>query len=124
MVELFDLDAAVIRMPGARGELLEPKAIYVGDASLRATAEQLLALPQPMDAPLARKLLRSGRPVLLEPRHGARKGRPQDSSSPFLAQGASAAVLPLATPGEILGTLTLLSLDPARPIDARPSTSR
>src|SRR6185312_5820299 len=80
MVELFDLDAAVIRMPGARGELLEPKAIHVGDASLRATAEQLLALPQPMDAPLARRLLRSGRPV-------------------------------------ILGTLTLLSLDPARPIE-------
>jgi serine phosphatase RsbU (regulator of sigma subunit) len=26
-------------------------------------------------------------------------------------------VLPLATPGEILGTLTLLSLDPAKPID-------
>jgi serine phosphatase RsbU (regulator of sigma subunit) len=26
-------------------------------------------------------------------------------------------VLPLATPGEVLGTLTLLSLDPARPLD-------
>ena len=116
MVELFDLDAAVIRMPGARGELLEPKAIHVGDASLRATAEQLLALPQPMDAPLARRLLRSGRPVLLEPgmAHGKDAHRILE---PFLAQGGSAAVLPLATPGEILGTLTLLSLDPARPIE-------
>ena len=116
MVELFDLDAAVIRMPGARGQVLEPKAIYVGDASLRATAEQLLALPQPMDAPLARRLLRSGRPVLLEPgmAHGKDAHRILE---PFLAQGGSAAVLPLATPGEILGTLTLLSLDPARPIE-------
>jgi serine phosphatase RsbU (regulator of sigma subunit) len=36
---------------------------------------------------------------------------------PFLRQGGTAAVLPLATPGEILGTLTLLSLDPARPLE-------
>jgi serine phosphatase RsbU (regulator of sigma subunit)/uncharacterized protein YigA (DUF484 family) len=116
MVQLFDLDAAVIRMPSARGEVLESKAIHVGDASLRETAEGLLALPQPMDAPLARRLLRSGGPVLLRPgmAHGSDAHR---TLEPFLAQGGSAAVLPLATPGEILGTLTLLSLDPARPIE-------
>ena len=33
------------------------------------------------------------------------------------AKGSTAAVIPMATPGEILGTLTLLSLDPARPLD-------
>jgi serine phosphatase RsbU (regulator of sigma subunit)/uncharacterized protein YigA (DUF484 family) len=116
MVQLFDLDAAVIRMPSARGEVLESKAIHVGDASFRETAEGLLALPQPMDAPLARRLLRSGGPVLLRPgmAHGNDAHR---TLEPFLAQGGSAAVLPLATPGEILGTLTLLSLDPARPIE-------
>ena len=37
MVQLFDLDAAVIRMPGARGEVLESKAIHVGDPALRET---------------------------------------------------------------------------------------
>src|SRR6185503_12708799 len=110
------LDAAVIRMPSARGEVLESKAIHVGDASFRETAEQLLALPQPMDAPLARRLLRSGRPVLLEPGMAHEKDAHR-ILEPFLAQGGSAAVLPLATPGEILGTLTLLSLDPARPIE-------
>ena len=36
---------------------------------------------------------------------------------PFLRQGSTAAVLPLATPAETLGTLTLVSLDPARPLD-------
>jgi serine phosphatase RsbU (regulator of sigma subunit) len=116
MVQLFDLDAAVIRMPGGRGEVLESKAIHVGDPSLRETAEGLLSLPQPMDAPLARRLLQSGRPVLLRP--GMAHGRDAHRTlEPFLAQGGSAAVLPLATPGEILGTLTLLSLDPARPIE-------
>jgi serine phosphatase RsbU (regulator of sigma subunit)/uncharacterized protein YigA (DUF484 family) len=116
MVQLFDLDAAVIRMPGARGEVLESKAIYVGEPALRETAERLLALPQPMDAPLARRLLRSGRPVLLQP--GMADARDAHRIlEPFLAQGGSAAVLPLATPGETLGTLTLLSLDPARPLE-------
>jgi phosphoserine phosphatase RsbU/P len=116
MVQLFDLDAAVIRMPSARGEVLESKAIYVGEPSLRETAERLLALPQPMDAPLARRLLRSGRPVLLQP--GMASDRDAHRAlEPFLAQGGSAAVLPLATPGETLGTLTLLSLDPARPLE-------
>ena len=37
--------------------------------------------------------------------------------APFLAQGATAVTLPLATPGEVLGALTLLRLDPARPLD-------
>jgi serine phosphatase RsbU (regulator of sigma subunit) len=36
---------------------------------------------------------------------------------PFLARGSTAAVIPLATSGEVLGTLTLLSLDPGRPLD-------
>jgi serine phosphatase RsbU (regulator of sigma subunit) len=36
---------------------------------------------------------------------------------PFLRQGATAAVLPLATPGEVLGTLTVVSFDPVRPLE-------
>jgi serine phosphatase RsbU (regulator of sigma subunit) len=116
MVQLFELDAAVIRMPGARGESLEPKTVHVGDPSLAETVGKLVGLPQPMNAPLARRLLRSGRPVLLGPRSvGAQDAH--RALEPFLLQGGTAAVLPLATPGEILGTLTLLSLDPARPLD-------
>jgi serine phosphatase RsbU (regulator of sigma subunit)/uncharacterized protein YigA (DUF484 family) len=116
MVELFDLDAAAIRMPDARGEVLETRTVHVADPKLRETATRLLCVRQPMTAPLGRRLLRAGRPVLLRP--GLTNG--QDAHrllEPFLAQGSTAAVLPLATPGEILGTLTLLSLDPARPLE-------
>jgi serine phosphatase RsbU (regulator of sigma subunit) len=116
MVQLFDLDAAVIRMPDARGEALEAKAVHVGDPALAETVGRLVALPQPMDAPLARRLLRSGRPVLLRPGTGGGQDAHR-TLEPFLFQGGTAAVLPLATPGEILGTLTLLSLDPSRPLD-------
>jgi serine phosphatase RsbU (regulator of sigma subunit)/uncharacterized protein YigA (DUF484 family) len=116
MVELFDLDAAAIRMPDERGEALVTKAIHVADASLRASAETILARPQPLRAPLARRFLRAGKPTLLAPGTAAYT----DSHlllEPFLAKGSSAAVIPMATPGEVLGTLTLLSLDPARPLD-------
>jgi serine phosphatase RsbU (regulator of sigma subunit) len=116
MVELFDLDAAAIRMPDERGEALVTKAIHVADASLRAPAETILARPQPLQAPLARRFLRAGKPTLLAPGTAAST----DSHlllEPFLAKGSSAAVIPMGTPGEVLGTLTLLSLDPARPLD-------
>jgi len=106
MVELFDLDAAAIRMSDERGEALVTKAIHVADPSLRAPAETILA----------RRFLRAGKPTLLAPGTAAYA----DSHlllEPFLAKGSSAAVIPMATPGEVLGTLTLLSLDPARPLD-------
>ncbi|MDQ4018624.1 MAG: SpoIIE family protein phosphatase, partial [Actinomycetota bacterium] len=44
-------------------------------------------------------------------------GTSDPALEPFLRKGSTAAVLPLATPAEAIGTLTLLSLDPARPID-------
>jgi serine phosphatase RsbU (regulator of sigma subunit) len=116
MVELFGVDAAAIRIPDERGESLELRAVHVADAKLADTAPKLLGQPQPMSAPTARRLLRSGQPILLEP--GVATGEDAHRFlEPFLAQGSTAAVLPLTTPGEILGTLTLLSLDPAKPID-------
>jgi serine phosphatase RsbU (regulator of sigma subunit) len=116
MVELFELDAAAIRMPDERGEALETRALRVADPSFREAAAAILGRPQPMTAPLARRLLRSGRPVLLEPGTGA-SDDVHRLLEPFLTQGSTAAVLPLGTPPETLGTLTLLSLDPARPLD-------
>jgi serine phosphatase RsbU (regulator of sigma subunit) len=116
MVELFHLDAAAIRMPDERGEILQLRALHVSDQKLADTAPKLLGRPQPMTAPTAQRLLRTGRPVLLGP--GMVSGTDAHRFlEPFLAQGSTAAVLPLATPGETLGTLTILSLDPSRPID-------
>jgi serine phosphatase RsbU (regulator of sigma subunit)/uncharacterized protein YigA (DUF484 family) len=116
MVELFHLDAAAIRMPDERGETLQLRALHVSDQKLADTVPKLLGRPQPMTAPTAQRLLRTGRPVLLVP--GQAMGMDAHRFlEPFLLQGSTAAVLPLATPGETLGTLTILSLDPSRPID-------
>lgn len=115
MVELFGLDAAAIRMPDGRGDALETRAMYVADRKVRAAVETILARPQPLTAPLARRLMRSRRAVLLGPGTPATRGSP-GLLEPFLQKGSTAAVLPLATPAEVLGKLVLLSLDPSRPI--------
>jgi serine phosphatase RsbU (regulator of sigma subunit)/uncharacterized protein YigA (DUF484 family) len=117
MVELFDLDAAAIRMSDERGEVLETKAVYVADPALRAAAQTILSRPQPLTAPLARRLVRSKQAVMLTPETIAHSDAHR-LLAPFVRQGSTAAVLPLATPGELVGTLTLLSLDPTRPLGA------
>jgi serine phosphatase RsbU (regulator of sigma subunit)/uncharacterized protein YigA (DUF484 family) len=116
VVQLFGLDAAAIRLADARGEHFETRAVYVSDPKVRAAAESILKRPQPMSAPLARRLVRSKRAVLLRPGTTAAEDT-HALLEPFLQQGSTAAVLPLATPGEVLGTVTLLSLDPTRPLD-------
>jgi serine phosphatase RsbU (regulator of sigma subunit) len=116
MVDLFEIDAAAIRMPDERGDVLETRAIHVADPKFRDAATAILCRPQPMTAPYARRLFRSGRPVQLVP-GTAEEEDVHRLLDPFLVKGSTAAVLPMAKPGEILGTLTLLSLDPARPLE-------
>jgi serine phosphatase RsbU (regulator of sigma subunit) len=116
MVELLDADVAVIRMPDPRTEALTARAVHIADQRVEDVVAGLVALPQPLSAPLARRLVRSKRAVQLRPGTAA----PEDAHrvlDPFLRQGATAAVLPLATPGEVLATLTVVSFDPDRPLE-------
>ena len=116
MVELFGIDAAAIRMPDERGLELRTRAVYVADEEIRSAAETILARPQPLVAPLAQRLRESGAPILLTADDAATL--PADELlAPFLAKGSTAVVLPLGAPGDVLGSLTLLSLDPTRPLD-------
>jgi serine phosphatase RsbU (regulator of sigma subunit) len=114
-VEVLGVDAAAIRMPDERGVQLVPRATHVADPTLREAACAMLGRPQPRSAPLAERVLASREPVLLSADGPA--GTSDSALEPFLRKGSTAAVLPLATPAEAIGTLTLLSLDPARPID-------
>jgi len=115
MVELFALDLAAIRLLDPRRGELVLHALRVADPSLEKPAATMLARPVPLDDPLVVRVLGERRPVLLTSAAG---DLPQDSIlEPFLGKGSTAAMLPLATPGEVIGTLTLVSLDPGRPID-------
>jgi serine phosphatase RsbU (regulator of sigma subunit) len=116
IVETLELDAASLRMPDARGTALEPVAMHVREERLAEPMRAILSLPQPL-SPALPNVFRGGRPLLLDPRSAASLGPAHEPLIPFLEKGSTAAVIPLATQAEILGTLTLVSLDPDRPID-------
>jgi serine phosphatase RsbU (regulator of sigma subunit) len=116
IVETLEVDAASLRMPDGRGAVLEPVAMHVREERLAEPLKAILSLPQPL-SPVRPNVFRSGRAVLLDPRSAASLGPAHEPLVPFLEKGSTAAVIPLATQAEILGTLTLVSLDPDRPID-------
>jgi GAF domain-containing protein len=115
-VELLGVDAAVIRMPDLRGELLEVRALHVGGARLAAAVTPVLTRPQTFDVVPIRGLFRTRRPLLLTPKVAHGIGGSHRLLAPFLEKGSSAAIVPIATPGEVIGTLTIVSFDPGRPI--------
>jgi GAF domain-containing protein len=116
MVELFEIDAAAIHLPDERGDLIEPRAVHVADQALRTAAITILSRPQPVDLELVRRVVGERETLVLTSTSAEIEGA--EVLRPFLRKGSTAAILPLATPGEAMGTLTLLSLDPARPLDA------
>src|SRR4051812_2987482 len=116
IVETLEVDAASLRMPDERGTSLEPVAMHAREERLAEPLRMILSLPQPL-SPVRPSVFRSGEAVVLDPRSAAALGAAHEPLIPFLEKGSTAAVIPLATQAEILGTLTLVSLDPDRPID-------
>jgi serine phosphatase RsbU (regulator of sigma subunit) len=117
VVDTLHVDAAVLRMPDARGDALVPVALHVRDERLRDSMRAILSLPQPL-TPVAPRAFRSGHAVVLDGRMAKALAASHEPLVPFLERGSSAAVIPLATQADILGTLTFVSLDPDRPIGA------
>lgn len=117
IVELFGVDAAVIRMPDVRRELLVPRASHVADARLEEAILAVLGRPQGLEKLPGRRLFRQGQALVLDAHTAARFGSTHELLVPFLEKGATVAELPIATPNELLGTISLLSLDPDRRLD-------
>ena len=107
-VELLDADAAVIRVHDARGDRLVPRAPHIADPQL----EPLRPLLEREQA--AEELSEKPKPLVLDPQAARRLGAPYELLVPFLEQGATAVVVPIATSAELLATLTVVSVDPSR----------
>ena len=116
IVELLGVDAAVIRMPDERGGELVHPTVHVNDERVDPAVRALLSRPQqlPRGELLAR--LRRGQPIVLDADRAESLGGALALLAPFLRKGSSAAVIPIATPAELLATLTIISLHPGRPV--------
>jgi len=111
IVTALGADAAVLRTPNERGDALVPVATSVREDRLAEPIAQLLSLPQPVTGRRP-SVYRSGEPLVLDAAAARALGPAHEPLIPFLERGSSAAVFPLESPrGEMLGTLTLLSLD-------------
>jgi serine phosphatase RsbU (regulator of sigma subunit) len=117
IVEELRVDAAVLRIPNERGDALVPVAIHVREERLADPVRPILSLPQPL-SPVRPSVFRSGEPVVLDAATAASLGPAHEPLIPFLDQGSTAAVIPLASPDRILGTLTLVSLSVEEPIES------
>ena len=104
VVEVLDLDAALIQMPDGRRELLEPRSLHIADEQLDAPTRVILGRSQPF----SQRLFRDARPQ--------RIARGHELLEPFLARGWTGAVLPLGLPSEVMGALTILSFRPGNPL--------
>ena len=113
--ELLELDAVGVRMPDERSETLLTQALHIRDERMTEAVKTILLRPQPL-SPQLRQLFARGRPLLLDPDLARELEGAYGLLVPFLERGSSAAIVPISTPAEVLGTLTLLSLDPGRPL--------
>jgi serine phosphatase RsbU (regulator of sigma subunit) len=114
-VETLDVDAAAIRMLDPRGGELVARSVHVAEETLAASVNAILSRPQPAAAAPIRELLSSGEPLVLD-RDAAATLPGHELLVPFLERGSTCVIVPVATPAEVLATLTLVSFDPARPI--------
>jgi sigma-B regulation protein RsbU (phosphoserine phosphatase) len=115
-VELVDADAAVIRTHDRRRGCFVPRAVYVAEEGLATVVETMLARPHSLDTEAGRALLESPQATLLSPALARELGEAYELLAPFLERGATAAVVPVASAGELIATLTVVSLDPERSI--------
>jgi serine phosphatase RsbU (regulator of sigma subunit) len=116
IVDVLGVDAAVIRVPDERGDQFVPRAVHVADARMDNAVRTILGRPQPRPA-------RSRNPIVLDISTARRLGGAHALLIPFLEKGSTAALLPIATGSALLAQLTILCLDPARPISAETLTT-
>jgi serine phosphatase RsbU (regulator of sigma subunit) len=115
-VEVLEVDAAVLRMPDQRHAQLVPLALHVADERLLPPVRSMLLRPQAFGGATIQRVFRGGEALVLDVATAAEAGGSHALLVPFLEKGSTAAIVPIATPAEVLASLTLLSLQPDRPI--------
>jgi serine phosphatase RsbU (regulator of sigma subunit) len=115
VVDVLDIDAAVVRMPDERREQLVSRAIHVRDAPFAEPVATILGQPVPFGQRNVQRLFRERRAFRLGP--GRNRGEQYlPALVPFLEKGWTAAIVPVALPTEVVASLGLFSFRPGNPI--------
>jgi serine phosphatase RsbU (regulator of sigma subunit) len=109
VVDVLDVDAALIGMPDERRDQLTPRAMHVKDEQLAEAARPILWQPQPFGSVEVQHVFRDTLPQRVEQGH--------ERLRPFLAKGWTAAMVPVATSSETIAALTIFSFRPGNPVD-------
>ena len=113
VVDVLDVDAAVVRMPDERREQVVPRAIHVRDEKLADAFRGIVAHAAPFGHRDVQRLFREGIGFRL-------KASASDlfipGVAPFLEKGWTGAILPIALPGEVIASLGIYSFRPGSPL--------
>ena len=109
IVDVLDVDAALIRMPDERRDWVLPRVLKVADPRLEAAVRPLLFRPQPFGARNIQRLFRLAEPFQLTPEEFP-------ELAPFLERGWTGAAVPIATSSEVLASLKIISMRPGAPV--------
>ena len=118
IVEVVDVDVAVIRLPDERQEWLVPRAMHVADPRLAEVARTIAWRPHPFGSNAVQRLFRLGEPFGLTPTTMSQLGPAGAVLVPFLERGWTGASVPIATTGEVVASLTLISMQPGNAVTA------
>jgi serine phosphatase RsbU (regulator of sigma subunit) len=118
IVDVLDVDLALIRMPDERREWLMPRAMRVAEPRLDEAARPIVFRPQPFGARPVQRLFRLGESFQLTRATIEEIGSPETALLPFLERGWTGATVPIATTAEVLASLTVLSVRPGSPVTA------
>jgi len=119
VVELLGVDVAVLRLPDERNDKLVAVRVHVPNQRLHEAVGPLVGRSQQLAKLPGRRFLRAGKPLVLDAPAARNLGASYELLVPFLERGATCAIVPVGTPTELLATLTVLSLDPDRPVTGR-----
>jgi serine phosphatase RsbU (regulator of sigma subunit) len=117
VVDVLDVDVAVLGMPDERRDLLIPRALEVADGRIDEVIRKILDEPLAFGAHPLQRLFRLKESFRLTPRNVVGLGGRSAALQPFLERGWTGAVVPIATPAEVLASLTILSLRPGSPVN-------
>jgi serine phosphatase RsbU (regulator of sigma subunit) len=118
VVDVLGVDIALICMPDERREWLLPRAMKVAEPRLEEAARSIMYKPQVFGAHPVQLLFRNAEPFQITRPTVEEMGQPATALLPFLERGWTGAVVPIATPAEVLASLTIISVQPGSPVTA------